>query len=257
MAEAQFAAGDRQTAISTLQNAIQSPDATPLAFESLGKMLQTAGPDDAVEGVFAQMVDRFPDDPRGYFRLGSHHGFVRDYAKALEVFGRGLEKQPNNPSLLKGASVAALRLGNNTAAVDYAQRLADLQPNNVNEGFFLGTVLDDAGRKDDAEAQYRRVLEQSPDHWPSLNNLAMLMGESDEALSLASRAAELAPDSVPVATTLGRVYFERGEYRLAASAYERVLTLQKASPEIHRRLAETYQKLGDGQKALHHEKLAQ
>ena len=74
--------------------------------------------------------------------------------------------------------------------------------------------LQGEGREDAAADRYRRTIAVEPDHWPSLNNLAVILteeGDLDEALRLARRASELAPDEAAATDTLGQAMFRAGD----------------------------------------------
>ena len=64
---------------------------------------------------------------------------------------------------------------------------------------------------------YRRILKASPDNFNALNNLAYMLGESDdpallaEALGLAQRAVDQAPNNPWVLDTLGWVQLRQGD----------------------------------------------
>jgi tetratricopeptide (TPR) repeat protein len=81
-----------------------------------------------------------------------------------------------------------------------------------------------------------------------LNNLAMLLSRDstklDDAVSLAQKAKELAPQSPYVLDTLGWIYYRKGLYSLAAVELERAVgDAQRPTSQYH--LGLTYNRLGD------------
>jgi tetratricopeptide (TPR) repeat protein len=95
---------------------------------------------------------------------------------------------------------------------------------------------------------YRKVLTLNGRHVRALNNLAMLLSRDstklDDAVSLAQKAKELAPQSPYVLDTLGWIYYRKGLYSLAAVELERaVADGQRPTSQYH--LGLTYNRLGD------------
>lgn len=91
------------------------------------------------------------------------------------------------------------------------------------------------GRREGAEAAYRRALTISPEHRDALNNLAWLLLEAgsrlEEAEALATRAAALeGPDRALARDTLGRIQLARGRCEDAARTFADALATSDALP---------------------------
>ena len=89
------------------------------------------------------------------------------------------------------------------------------------------------GRREEAEAAYRRALGIAPEHRDALNNLAWLLLEQgarlEEAETLATRASAVeGPERTLAQDTLGRVQLARGRCEDAARTFERAL----AAPDV-------------------------
>ena len=153
----------------------------------------------------------------------------------------------------------------------------------------LGTALHDAGRFDDAAAQYRHALTIAPDYVPAINNLGVTLralGRVDEAIGVygdglrmrgdypdlhfnlanallaQNRAAEAAehfrqasagvPDSAGVHNNLGTALAEQGRLVEAAAAFERALAVEPTSARAHRNLGNVLGALGRADEAFGH-----
>ncbi|HEY1494578.1 MAG TPA: tetratricopeptide repeat protein, partial [Candidatus Solibacter sp.] len=105
------------------------------------------------------------------------------------------------------------RKGDLAHAVTALQRSSALRPGNAIVVSTLALVLDAMGRKADAAAKYRELLELSPNDGVALNNLAYILAENggdlDDALKLAQHALQLLPDLPEVADTLGWIYLKK------------------------------------------------
>ena len=95
-------------------------------------------------------------------------------------------------------------------------------------------------------------LEETPDYWPYANNIAVLyakeMGRTEDALTFAERARDLAPDTAFVLDTLGYIYGELGRYEESESAFARAV---ETARDLEMRmlailhLGQMFQKKGD------------
>jgi uncharacterized protein (TIGR03790 family) len=96
----------------------------------------------------------------------------------------------------------------------------------------LGMLYEVAGEIDAAIERFRRVIEFDPKNVIALNNLAYRLAVTRnapaEALPLATRAAELAPQSVAVLDTLAWVQYLLGQH---ATAVKTMATVVRAAPQ--------------------------
>ena len=109
------------------------------------------------------------------------------------------------------------------------------------------------GQFDQALEVYQRLLAAQPNNLVTLNNTAYLLAEDlnrpEDAIPLAQRAAELAPDNPLVLDTLGWASFKAGKNRAAEGVLRRSIRL-KASPLNCMHLAEVLNELGNSRDAL-------
>jgi tetratricopeptide (TPR) repeat protein len=112
-------------------------------------------------------------------------------------------------------------------------------------------VEERAGNLPAAALQYRKVLEVNDQNVVALNNLAFLLTDLgprvDEALTLAQKASELAPESAYVQDTLGWVLYRKGLYPSAIQYLEKAVSKE---PTDRRKchLALAYLKSGNQQR---------
>ncbi|HTW93384.1 MAG TPA: tetratricopeptide repeat protein [Tepidisphaeraceae bacterium] len=104
------------------------------------------------------------------------------------------------------------------------------------------TALDQttSGQLEAAEATYRKILADHPDHIPSLGNLSHVLierGKSAEATVILEHIVKIKDDFAPAFIMLGVVYCQCRRLEEAAAAYRRAISLR---PD----LAEAYNNLG-------------
>lgn len=102
-----------------------------------------------------------------------------------------------------------------------------------------------SGQEESAAPHYREVLVQAPNHVVALNNLAWILRRQDpeEALKLASRAAELAPDNPDVLDTYAWILHLAGNHHTAGEIIDRAFTLAPDNDQIRSHRASIRQKL--------------
>ncbi len=124
---------------------------------------------------------------------------------------------------------------------------------NLQARALLASLEHTAGNWDAAAGHYRKVLEIQPRNVLALNNLAFLLVERlnqpDEALQLAQKAKELAPDSPAVDDTLGWAYYHKGLYGTAIPHLERAARGKETTALRKYHLAMAYWKAGEHAKA--------
>jgi aspartate beta-hydroxylase len=114
-------------------------------------------------------------------------------------------------------------------------------------------VLLREGKAREAEAAFRRVLENEPDHLEALNVVALGAlrdGDIDRALELLKRAASLDPRQALTHLHLGRAHAAAFELEAAEQAYRTALACEPRLHVARLQLAELSEKRGDVTRAV-------
>ena len=157
-----------------------------------------------------------PTNPDPKFRLGQLYSVTGRHVEALKV-AEELEKgHPTHPGppTLKGMVLIAQKKPE--AAIQAFQSALKIQPKQFEAYRGLGQAYDMMGQADQAVASYQRALALHNDDIVVLNNLAWLLVERsnkpNEALPLAQKARDLAPQDPKVLDTLGWIHYRRGAF---------------------------------------------
>ncbi|HEY1496134.1 MAG TPA: tetratricopeptide repeat protein, partial [Candidatus Solibacter sp.] len=137
------------------------------------------------------------------------------------------------------------RKGDLAHAVTALQRSSALRPGHAIVVSTLALVLDAMGRKADAAAKYREVLELNPNDGVAMNNLAETGGDLDDALRLAQHALRLLPDLAEVADTLGWIYLKKNVSARAIEVFRDLVEKHPNDITYHYRLGMALAQLGD------------
>jgi predicted O-linked N-acetylglucosamine transferase (SPINDLY family) len=118
--------------------------------------------------------------------------------------------------------------------------LGGMMPAEIQDLFERGRAEHRAGRRGDAEALYRAVLAERPDHDGALHLLGVLacdFGHFDAAVALMNRAITLNPGAAEYHGNLGEVHRRAGRRAEAGACFARALELEPGRAETLSNLA--------------------
>jgi tetratricopeptide (TPR) repeat protein len=248
---AQGRAGD---AVPLYEQLVAAADAPADVYVALASAYKDVGQPDAAMETLRAFVQRYPERFDAQLALGAEHTDRGDYVKAAEHLGRASMLAPDNPLVIRALSRVYLRQGRYADAAAEAERLVELTGGDPSQRLYLGTLYEAAGRQAEAMTVYETVLKAQPDDPLALNNLAMLLAETEpaRALELARRAAQLAPGSVTVADTLGWVSYKSGRLEDAHELLEAAAQKAPDYPPTQYHLGIVNQDLGNTAAARRH-----
>lgn len=147
---------------------------------------------------------------------------------ARAAAGRALAQAPEDPEALQLFGLCQLRAGEVGPACETLRAAIVHRPADAHGHYLLGYAGREAGDLRAAEVCFREALRLSPEEPVYLRALAELLAGRKlfpEALGLARRAVELAPDRPANHVTLGYVSSAAGDRAAARRAYEQALLL--------------------------------
>ena len=135
---------------------------------------------------------------------------------------------------------------------------SDLDENNATNSFDAGVAAHLRGVKAQAEAHYRHALELDPGHAEALNNLGVLLDETDrpeEAETCYRRAVSLRPDYIDALRNLGARLRDTQRWSEAEDVFRKALAFDPAHAATHLQLANLLHRAGrtiDAANSLRH-----
>ena len=188
-------------------------------------------------------ADSLPDLP--HLNMDNFHPAVRQQVQQVYA---AAEMNPKNPDASgKLGMVLDAYEQYESAAICY-RRAHLLDPGSFRWLFYLGWVLADQGRHQDAVLMLGDALRMKSDYVPAQLKLAeslLAIGKWDEGRDIYHVVSKAHPESAAAYYGLGRVYATRGDLRAAATAYLKSLELFPSYGAAHYALALAYRQLGD------------
>jgi len=133
-------------------------------------------------------------------------------------------------------------------AVEKAKSYAQTKEQKRAVHFTFGSLLERQKLYDDAEQQFRLVLDLDPDDAGALNYLGYMLADRqvrlEEAYTLIKRAVDLDPDNGAYLDSLGWVYYQQNKLELAEEQLRRALEKASRDPTVHDHLGDVYFKQG-------------
>ncbi len=248
-----------RTAAGVLRDVLhQSPD--PEAALSLQtELYQAWGRPEEAGRAMERLLDLTPRAPGRWVRTAQTYQRAHLYARAAEVAEEGFLLFPGHMPLARTAAFARLRAGDPAKARRHFQDALSLLGDSTGAAAEavlhagLGLAKSRLGRPREADDALKNARALAPQH-PRVvrlyaRSLARQDDRLDQALDLAERAVENAPDSPSAHRTLGQVQFRRDE--LEAARRHLRIALDAGGPA-----ATLLERLGDVEAALGNDRAA-
>jgi tetratricopeptide (TPR) repeat protein len=140
------------------------------------------------------------------------------------------------------------RWGDAEQAVHAAEEIAPESSQKEMTGFMLGAIFERQKKFDQAEEQFRKVLDVNPRNPSVLNYYGYMLADQgirlDEATALIKRALEDDPDNAAYQDSLGWAYFKQNKLPEAEEFLRKAATRESHDPTILSHLGDLYSKMG-------------
>lgn len=179
---------------------------------------------------------------------------------AVEVFRQATDRYPNSPRLMVGLGMAYYARGNYDDAVKALLRGADLNPSDPRVYKFLSRAYDSSpSQANEVIERFRRFAELQPNNGMALYYYAMSLWKGKRAQdpdfdprqieSLLKRAIAADPKIAEAHLQLGNLNADQSKFAEAIPEYQRALELNSDLADAHYRLAQSYVRTGQKDKA--------
>jgi tetratricopeptide (TPR) repeat protein len=174
--------------------------------------------------------------------------------------GRGKEAIEDLKSMLDGKNDRETHLqiaqlhdrmknyGEMTKSLDSAEKLSKTDEERESVWFSRGSMLERQKKFDDAEKEFRRVLERNPNNAAALNYLGYMFADRNvklaEAEKMIQKALEQEPGNGAYLDSLGWAQFRLGKYAEAETSLKAATEKVPKDSTIQDHLGDVYLKMG-------------
>ena len=245
IARLQFAAGDRENAMYSLDKVLKSNADHPAALALLAEAEIASGDYVKAEQHARRVAERFPAQGIGPRLLGDLALVRNQFPAAITNYRAALAKEKNTDTALRLYRAHVL-------AGDPAKGLVFLDQwsrDNPDDLVALGVLADEylrTGNVVAARSTYERLLQRNPENVGALNNLAQVaMRQGDKAaLGYAERAYQLEKGDTAIIDTLGWALVRQGQLDRGIGLLRDARLRDASNPEIRYHLAAALAKAG-------------
>ncbi|MDD5656628.1 MAG: tetratricopeptide repeat protein [Elusimicrobia bacterium] len=186
-------------------------------------------------------------------RLSYYHTQAGDLAAAVDVLEAAHRRWPADDQVAYYLALGYDDIKRGAQAVELLRRVLEIKPDLREARFQLAAILEKAGRIEEAEAQFRRLLADKPDDAAALNYLGYALADRGrklpEAEELIQRAVMLQPANAAYLDSLGWVHFKLGRLDQAVGELEAAARRGAQDAAVWDHLADAYAASGRPQEA--------
>ena len=147
------------------------------------------------------------------------------------------------------------RYADEQKTLDTAESLSNTDPEKQDVIFRRGAMFEREKSYDDAEREFRKVLQKDPNNAEALNYLGYMFADRgvrlDEAQQMISKALDIVPGNGAFLDSLGWVHFRQNHLDQAADELRQALDrIGNDDPTVHDHLGEVYFKQGKLKEAI-------
>ncbi len=269
----------------------ENPGALAVLYEELGQAYRSQQNYAAAEEAFEEMGKLGPDpEKRAEILLIETYRESRDIDRAIAEAKKALENSPNDANLTvtlamlygeKADTVTGTKLlqgllkGDDSdqeiyidmAQVDEsgrqyadaeqsaekAEQMAHQPADRETAWFMLGAIYERQKKYDQAEQEFRKVLEVNPNNAATLNYYGYMLADRgvrlDEATSLIQKAVKQEPNNGAYLDSLGWAYYRQNKLAEAQEYLSKAVEREGNDPTILGHLGDVYLKLGQNERA--------
>ncbi len=239
--------GKLTEAIDLCHQAIELQPFSPLAYTTLGEILEASGDPTAARDAFVQALEISPQFFRAHAYLGQLYSEYSWLDEAAFHYRQALDLKPDWPEVHYNLGNVFHKQGNLLGAIDCYRNAIALKPNYLLAFYNLAAVLDGNNQLEAAIDTYRQAIDLKPDYVEAYSNLGAILLKDDRpesAMEVYQRAIEIKPDWATLHNNLGQVLLEKSPERAIAS-YLRAIELEPNLVLAHYNLGKAWQIQGE------------
>ena len=246
--------GNREEAVATWRRLAEQNPTDIFARLELAEILEDHRMWDEAIGAYREVVALSPDDPyrrcAGLRSIGRCHVQLEKYHDAIATYEEALELVAPGNWLFEDLKLRLVSvyedLGELDGLAEYLKGRMDGSASDVDFSDLLAETYVRMGEVDEAEAEYRRMLERDPRRagtYEKLIDLYSRTWQREKTIETHEKLVELFPNEPDYLRRLGEAHLRYGARDKAEEAWER-LVADEPTPQRLAQLAQWFDKYG-------------
>jgi tetratricopeptide (TPR) repeat protein len=201
-------------------------------------------------------LDESPDDPEMTRTLAMLYGEKSDTPAARQLLERLLKGNDTDLEIYLDIAQVESRgkkYSDAEQSAARAEQMAHGPAGKESVWYVLGAIYERQKKFDDAEQEFRKVLDVNPNNGPVLNYYGYMLADRgvrvEEAASLIERALKQEPNNGAYLDSLGWAYYKQNKLVEAEEYLRKAIDREGNDPTILSHLADVYLKLGQNERA--------
>ena len=176
---------------------------------------------------------------------GNKFGQARQFDKAVEMFRKAVELDPNLASAQRGLGYAYSNLGRYSEALGPLETAVRLEPQVAQSHFFLGANYIGLRKPEEAYASLSEAIRLDPNNAAYHNMMGLWMSNSgrfEDAILSYKRSIEINPNEVVNFLNVGLMYMRMGKFQDAIEPLEKATAMAPMYKKAWFHLGNAYSK---------------
>ena len=252
---AQRELGHNREAAAVLDQFLKEYPNDPQSLASRADLRMASGkPDEMRQALaeFSNLVQKSPDNIRIRFSLATAYRQMGQEKEARAALLEVLSRDPKHLGGLREMADLAIRNQKPEEALQYAQRLLDIDPNNTGARLVRTSAWALTGRRAEVRSELRRMTEENPklaEPWLQMATLNLDEKKYAEAEQIYQKLYQPCKGDLRPVRGLVAVYFAQGQPKKALALLQNEVA-RSNSPQARMLLASTAAQTGDLDLAL-------
>ena len=244
--------GKLTEALDFCNRAIELHPFSPLAYTTLGEILEASGDPTAARDAFVKALEISPQFFLAHAYLGQLYSDYWWLDEAVFHYQQALDLKPDWMQLYYNLGNVFHKQGNLLGAIDCYRKAIAQKPDYLLAFYNLAVVLEENNQLEAAIDTYRQAIAKQPDYVEAYSNWGAILLKDDrptEAIAVYERALEIKPDWATLHNNLGQVLLEKSPER-AIGCYQRAIELEPEMVLAHYNLGKAWQMQGEHSAAV-------
>jgi eukaryotic-like serine/threonine-protein kinase len=227
-------------AVAAYRKALELNPGVPFVHHKIGDVLSRQRKFDDAIAAYRAALELNPKSGPVYLALGrtlTEQGKLDD---AVAAYRKGIEFGPTITLSYGELGNALSQQGKLDEAVANYRKAIELSPKYAPFYYGLGSALWQQGKWDEAIPAYKKAVALAPQNAGCHNGLAWLLAtcpdarfrDPGQAVALAKKAVQLAPNYGTYANTLGVAHYRAGDWQAAVAALDRSMELRNGGDSL-------------------------